>query len=100
MFVVCVRVHVLAEQLLAFIEVILANARATRQEPGNVRFDVLQSIEDPCRFTLYEVYGDEAGFQAHQQTPHYLAFRAAAAAMMASPRSGEKFRSLFPEPWQ
>ncbi len=100
MFVVCVRVHVLSEHLSAFIEAVLTNARASRQEPGNVRFDVLQQIDDPCRFTLYEVYYEEAGFIAHQQTPHYLAFRAAAAPMMASPRIGEKHRNLLPEPWQ
>lgn len=99
MFVVCVRVHVIAEHVPAFTAVILTNARATRHEPGNLRFDVLQSIDDPCRFTLYEVYQDEAGFKAHQQTPHYLAFRAAAESMMASPRIGEKYRSVFPEPW-
>ncbi len=100
MFVVSVRVHVLAEHVPAFIEVILTNARASRQEHGNVRFDVLQSAEDPCRFTLYEVYKHEADFHAHQKTPHYLAFREAAAPMMASPRIGEKHHSLFPEPWQ
>ncbi len=100
MFVVCVRVHVLTEHLPSFIAVILTNARATRQEPGNLRFDVLQSAEDPCRFTLYEVYKDESGFHAHQKTAHYLAFREAAAVMMASPRIGEKYHSLFPEPWE
>ena len=100
MYVVCVRVHVIAEQVAAFIAATQENAHGTRQEPDNVRFDVLQSVEDPCRFTLYEVYRDESGFKAHQQTPHYLAWRAAVAPLMASPRVGEKHRSLFPEPWQ
>lgn len=100
MYVVCVRVHVIAEQVAAFIAATQENAHGTRQEPDNVRFDVLQWIDDPCRFTLYEVYRDEAGFKAHQQSPHYLAWRAAVAPMMASPRVGEKHRSLLPEPWQ
>ncbi len=100
MFVVCVKVHVIAEQVEAFIAATADNARATRQEPRNVRFDVLQALDDPSRFTLYEVYQDEAGFKEHQQTSHYLAWRAAVAPMMASPRVGEKHRSLFPEPWQ
>lgn len=100
MFVVCVRVHVIAEHVDAFITATLENARGTRQEPGNLRFDVLQWVEDPCRFTLYEAYSDEAGFKAHQQTAHYLSWRAAVAPMMASPRVGEKHRCLFPEPWQ
>ena len=100
MFVVCVRIHVVAEQVAAFIAATLENARGTRQEPGNVRFDVLHWVDDPSRFTLYEAYHDEAGFKAHQQTAHYLAWRAAVAPMMASPRVGEKHHCLFPEPWQ
>ncbi len=100
MFVVCVKVQVIAEHVEPFIAATRENAQATRQEPRNARFDVLQSLEDPSRFTLYEVYQDEAGFKEHQQTPHYLAWRAAVAPMMASPRVGEKHRSLFPEPWR
>ena len=99
MFVVVVRVHVKVASLPAFIEATLANATATRHEPGNVRFDVLQQNEDPTRFTLYEVYPDEAGFKAHQQTTHYLTWKAAVADMMENPRVGEKHHSLFPSPF-
>ncbi|HRI54321.1 MAG TPA: antibiotic biosynthesis monooxygenase [Pseudomonadota bacterium] len=100
MFVVCVKVQVIAEHVEAFIAATRENALATRQEPRNARFDVLQALDDPSHFTLYEVYKDEAGFKEHQQTPHYLAWRAAVASMMKSPRVGEKHRSLLPEPWQ
>jgi len=99
MFVVVVRVHVHAERVTEFVAATLANASGTRQEPGNVRFDVLQQNEDPTRFTLYEVYHDEAGFKAHQQTAHYLTWKATVADMMASPRVGEKHHNLFPSPW-
>ena len=99
MFVVVVRVHVVTDRVHEFTEATLANAAGTRQEPGNVRFDVLQGREDPTRFTLYEVYHDEASFKAHQQTAHYLTWKATVADMMASPRVGEKHNSLFPELW-
>jgi quinol monooxygenase YgiN len=49
---------------------------------------------------LYEVYHDESGFKAHQQTPHYSTWKETVASMMAVPRIGEKHHSLFPEPWQ
>lgn len=100
MYVVCVKIQVKSEHVAAFTEATRANARATRGEPGNVRFDVLQLVDDPARFTLYEVYSDEAGFKAHQQTAHYLTWREAVAPMMAAPRIGEKHRSVFPEPWE
>ena len=99
MYVVVVQIHVIADRVSDFIAATLANAHATRKEPGNVRFDVLAHHEDPTRFTLYEVYPDEAGFKAHQQTAHYLTWKATVADMMASPRIGEKHHSLFPSPW-
>ena len=99
MYVVVVRIHVATDRVSDFIVATLVNAQATRTEPGNVRFDVLQHNDDPTRFTLYEVYPDENGFKAHQQTTHYLTWKAAVADMMASPRIGEKHHSLFPVNW-
>ena len=57
----------------------LENARNTIQEPGNLRFDVLQQADDPDRFVLYEVYRDEAGAKAHKETPHYARWAEAVA---------------------
>ena len=99
MYVVCVKVQVLPEHVDAFVAATLANARGTRGEPANLRFDVLRGNDDPTRFFLYEVYTSEDGFKAHQQTAHYLAWREQVAPMMAAPRVGEKYTSLAPEPW-
>jgi autoinducer 2-degrading protein len=99
MYVVVVRVQVVPDQVDEFVEATRENARNTRNEPGNVRFDVLRANDDPNRFLLYEVYHSEQDFQAHQRTPHYLAWKERVAPMMAAPRVGEKHTSLFPEPW-
>ena len=99
MFVMCVTVRVVPDQVDAFISATRANAEATRAEPKNVRFDVSRAVDDPARFFLYEVYRDEAGFRDHQRTPHYLAWKEAVAPLMAEPRVGVKHLSLFPEPW-
>jgi (4S)-4-hydroxy-5-phosphonooxypentane-2,3-dione isomerase len=98
-YVVCVRIEVVPDHVEAFVEATLANARATRQEPGNARFDVLRHTEDPARFFLYEAYHDEESFRAHQQTPHYLTWRETVAPFMAVPRIGDRHLSLFPDPW-
>jgi len=45
------------------------------QEPGCSRFDVYQERGDPTLFLLVESYVDEAAFEPHQTSPHYLAFR-------------------------
>lgn len=97
MYIVCVHVHVLPEHREAFLEASLANARATVEEPGNLRFDVLQQRDDPNRFVLYEVYRDEAGMEAHKATPHYARWRDTVADWMADPRQGIKYEARFPE---
>ena len=96
MHVVCVHVHVEAENRGEFIQATLENARHTVEEPGNLRFDVIQQADDPTRFLLYEVYRDEAGMNAHKETAHYARWREAVAPWMAEPRRGVKHISLFP----
>jgi autoinducer 2-degrading protein len=96
MYVVHVEVHVKEGHREQFIAAIVENARNTRREPGNVRFDVLEREQDPLRFLLYEVYRTPEDFAAHQRTPHYLAFKEAVADWMAEPRVGTRYRSLFP----
>ena len=95
MFVVSVTVFVKPEFIAAFTAATLANARGTRKEPGNVRFDVAQAVDDPTRFLLYEVYRTPEDFTRHQQTPHYATWKAAVADWMAQPRQGVKHESRF-----
>ena len=53
----------------------LENAqRSVNDEPGCLKFDVVQDANDEDRIWLYEVYKDEAAFQAHTQTPHFIKF--------------------------
>ena len=95
MYVVAVTVQVKPYQVAAFVRATLENARHTRGESGNVRFDVLQAEEDGNRFLLYEAYHTKDDFAKHQQTPHYLRWKATVADAMAQPRQGVKHHSLF-----
>lgn len=97
MYVVCVHCHVKPEHREAFLEATLENARNTIQEPGNLRFDVVERLGDPNRIMLYEVYRDEAGMAAHKETAHYAKWAEAVAPWMAEPRQGIKYQSWFPE---
>jgi autoinducer 2-degrading protein len=99
MYVVCVRIRVVAGREDEFVAATAANAAGTRQEPGNVRFDVLRHATEPDRFFLYEVYRGEEEFRSHQQTGHYLRWREEVASMMAEPRIGDRHVSILPEPW-
>ena len=95
MYIVSVTVHVKPEFVPQFVDAILDNARNTRREPGNVRFDVARAEDDPARILLYEVYHSKDDFAAHQKTPHYLRFRDAVADWMAQPRQGVRHRAIF-----
>ena len=96
MLIVHVHVHVKPESVEAFKQATLANARASRQEPGVARFDVLQQQDDPTRFVLVEIYRDANAAVAHKETPHYPVWRDAVASMMAEPRFSVKFQDVFP----
>jgi autoinducer 2-degrading protein len=98
MHVTLVHVHVQHEQLEAFIEATRANHEASVREPGNLRFDVLRSVEDGDRFVLYEAYRDEDAARAHKETAHYPAWRDAVAGWMVEPRVGIRYDGILPGP--
>ncbi len=95
-YVTMVYVHVKPEHVPDFIESIRVNHEHSVREPGNVRFDILQSFDDPTRFVAYEAYVDEAAAKAHKETAHYLAWRDEVAPWMAEPRQGVRYEGLFP----
>ncbi|TMQ12411.1 MAG: antibiotic biosynthesis monooxygenase, partial [Deltaproteobacteria bacterium] len=47
-----------------------------RTEPGCLTYRPHRSTTDPDLFLVYEMYVDEAAFDAHRQAPHLAAFRA------------------------
>jgi autoinducer 2-degrading protein len=70
MFVLVVSLRVKPGRDRQFLAAIEANAAASlRDEPGCRRFDVLRDNADVHHYLLYEVYDDEAAFQAHRNTP-------------------------------
>jgi autoinducer 2-degrading protein len=95
MYVVSVTVYLKPDKVDEFTQAILDNARNSRKEPGNLRFDVSQAEGEPTRFLLYEVYQTKEDFVKHQQTDHYLRWKEAVTDCMAQPRQGVKHHSIF-----
>ena len=96
MHVTLVHVHVIDEFRDAFIAATRDNHLASVQEPGNLRFDVLQSPEDPNYFILYEAYRSAQDAAAHKETEHYLRWRSTVAEWMSEPRQGDPMTGLYP----
>jgi quinol monooxygenase YgiN len=97
MLIVHVSVHVKPESVDAFIAASLENAHHSVQEPGIVRFDVVQQDDDPTRFLLIEIYRTPEDPARHKETAHYATWRDAVEPMMAEPRRSVKYGALFPE---
>jgi autoinducer 2-degrading protein len=95
MYVVSVTIHVKPEHVDEFIWASLDNAKNTRLEPGNLRFDVLQGEDDKSRFLLHEVYKTKDDFAKHQQNPHYFRWRDAVTPWMAENRTAVKLHPVF-----
>ena len=95
MYIVCVTILVKPEFVTPFLEASLDNARNTRQEPGNVRFDVLRSDEDPTQFFLYEAYHAREDHAKHHQTEHYLRWKNKVTDWMRQPRVAMRYTSVF-----
>lgn len=97
MLVLQVTLQIKPEHREAFLTAMLQNASsAVRDEPGCLRFDVVQDLEDPNRMYLYEVYKDQAGLDAHRQAPHYLTWRAAVQDWYAQPAVRRLGHNVFP----
>jgi autoinducer 2-degrading protein len=97
LLIVHVDVAVVPEQVDAFNAATQANASASRDEPGVVRFDVLSDRGDPTHAVLVEIYRDETAAAAHKDTVHYQRWRDAVAPMMARPRHATRYVNMSPD---
>ena len=85
MYIVTVDFHVDPNQKHAFIEGMLANAKASLAlEENCVQFDVCLATTDPNHVFLYEAYRSAQDFQMHLKMPHFQEFNANSAAQVIS----------------
>lgn len=97
LLVVHVDIAVVPDQVEAFLAATDANATASRQESGILRFDVLLDRVDPAHVVLVEVYRDAAAAAEHKETPHYATWRDTVAPMMARPRTSVTCVNVSPD---
>ncbi|MFS7381828.1 (4S)-4-hydroxy-5-phosphonooxypentane-2,3-dione isomerase [Rahnella inusitata] len=96
MEVTLVEINVQPDKIDVFLDVFHANHLGAVQEPGNLRFDVLQDADVATRFFIYEAYVDEAAVMAHKKTPHYLACVEALEGIMSQGRKKTVFKGIYP----
>jgi quinol monooxygenase YgiN len=59
-------------------------ARSLKDEPGTLHFEVLVPREDDTKLLIYEVYQDDAAFEAHRNAASVARFRKEAEGMFTS----------------
>ena len=69
---------------------------SVRDEPGCFRFDILQNSENPQVFHLYEVYEDDAAFEAHKNTPHFKKWFSEVRPWFDGEVTSVKMQTIFP----
>ena len=98
MYALVVPVKVKPEMREKFLAAALDDSTCSvRDEPGCVRFDVLQDNTDPNKFFFYEVYRDEAAVEAHRAAPHYARWRAVASEVLAEPTNASRCTTTISE---
>ena len=96
MIAIFATVHVKPEERERFLSAIEEDALGSeRDEPGCLRFNVLQDTSDENTYYFYEVYRDEAALEAHRAAPHYAVWRAAADTL-DGPAQATRCESVFP----
>jgi len=69
-------------------------AEASRKEPGNVRFDVVQHTMRANHFTVLEVWRDQKALDAHVAAPHTRQYRDTLQPMTGSPLDERVYKSI------
>lgn len=96
MSVTMVHIKVKLDCIDDFIDATHKNHQQSVLEKDNLRFDVLQSADDPQYFVLYEAYATDEAAKHHKTTQHYLTWRESVAPMMEKPREGTLFTLIAP----
>ncbi|MDX1409165.1 MAG: putative quinol monooxygenase [Saprospiraceae bacterium] len=71
MYVIFNIIKVKEEHLERCLSGVRNHACNSNTEPGCVRYEVLQDVVDPHVVCLYEVFEDEAAFNAHRTHAYY-----------------------------
>ena len=96
MIAIWVKVRVKPAERKRFLTAIEADALGSENdEPGCMRFNVLQDEKDENVYYFYEAYKDQAALEAHRAAPHYAIWRAAADTL-DGPTEPTRCKTVFP----
>ena len=74
-FVVVAKFHAKPDAGESLKELIIQTAKQSWEEPGLLKYILVEDPNQPQVFTLVEFFKSEADFQAHRETVHLAKFR-------------------------
>ncbi|MDA8217942.1 MAG: putative quinol monooxygenase [Dehalococcoidales bacterium] len=97
MYVVIAEAKVQQEHREEFVAALKEDARGSlADEPGVLRFEIIQDEADANRLYLVEVYRDKAAHSAHVQGKHFLRWRETVKDWYVEPLQAKRGTNLFP----
>ena len=94
MVVTTVKFMLKPEHINDFIHATLKYRQCSECEPGNNRFDILQSDEEPAEFLLYEAFENEQQTDSNKETTHYKEWRKAISDWITIPEQSRFFNTI------
>ncbi len=99
MYTVIQFTRILPQHVDDYIENMRVCATATNQEPGCIRYEVMQDLADPTMMCLFQVFADDAAYQSHQASEHHRVWIEKSGAWRdPSGRMRNEMRYITPEP--
>jgi (4S)-4-hydroxy-5-phosphonooxypentane-2,3-dione isomerase len=92
-YINAVDIDVVPGQIDAYLAALKENGAAAVHEPGCHEFNITISPKDPNHVFLFEVYDNDAAFQAHRATDHFKKYAATTKDMIAK-RDARMFSSV------
>ena len=93
-----IKVRVKPDQREKFLEAIEYDAlHSEADEPGCLRFNVVQAADDPNLYYFIEMYTDEAAVTAHRAAPHYDVWAKVRESVLEGPVEAVHCNTVFPK---
>ncbi|GAB1155800.1 putative quinol monooxygenase [Paenibacillus illinoisensis] len=91
MIIIHAHLSIKPDQEQAFLAAAKELVAATRNEEGNISYNLNKSTEQEHQYVMIELWKDEAATAVHNTSAHFQGFVQQAAAFMAAPMNVEVF---------
>lgn len=97
MYITSLQMSIFPTHREGFIQATIEMAKKTLREAGNLRYDILQHMDNPNIFILNGVYRDIEGMVAHKKSSHYLRWRDEVMRACCESHERNDYSAVFPE---